>query len=253
MSGIEVLPIPGLGEVAQGDPLGGELARAAFAAGHPLGSEDILVVSHKVVSKQEGRTVRLGDVAAGARATELARSLGKDPRMVELILGESESVIRAERGVLIVETLSGWICANAGVDLSNATGDDTAVLLPQDADASARRLREEIQAEAGARPAVVVADSFGRPWRAGQTDIAIGCTGLHPLDDWTDRTDAHGRPLTATVVAVADEVASAADLARDKDAGVPAAVVRGLGRYVTEDDGPGAAPLRRAAAEDLFR
>jgi len=249
---MEVITVPGVGEVAEGDPLGELLALAASRAGIGLAGEDIVVVSHKVVSKREGRSRRLTAVQPGARAEELARELGKDARLVELILGESRSLIRARGGVLIVETRQGWICANAGIDSSNVPEDDTVVLLPEDADASARQLRAELGGPDGP-PAVVIADSFGRPWRVGQTDVAIGCAGLAPLDDWIGRPDASGRPLEATVVAVADEVAAAADLVRDKDAGEPAAIVRGLGRYVTHDDGPGAGPLRRAESEDLFR
>lgn len=213
----------------------------------------MLVVSQKVVSKAEGRVRRLADVQPTDRARKLADLLGKDPALVQLVLDESRSLIRAERGALIVETRQGWICANAGIDASNVPGGDRVTLLPADPDASARRLRAEILQTAGVAPAVVVADSFGRPWRLGQADVAIGCAGLAPLDDWRGRRDRVGRELAATVVALADEVAAAADLARDKAAGFPAAIVRGLERHVTEDDGPGAAALRRPEANDLFR
>jgi len=247
---IEVVAVAGVVEIAAGEDLGAALAATAPGA---IGGEDVVVVSHKVVSKAEGRIRRLGDVAPGAEAVELAKGLDKDPRLVQLVLDESERVVRAERGVLIAETRMGWICANAGIDASNVPGEDAVALLPEDADASARRIRAQLQAAAGCSPAVIVADSFGRPWRVGQVDVAIGCAGLSPLDDWRGRVDAHGRGLTATVVAVADEVAAAADLVRAKDARVPAAIVSGLGRHVTSEDGPGAAPLRRALAEDLFR
>lgn len=213
----------------------------------------MLVVSQKVVSKAEGRVRRLADVQPTDRARKLADLLGKDPALVQLVLDESRSLIRAERGALIVETRQGWICANAGIDASNVPGEDRVTLLPADPDASARRIRAEILQTAGVAPAVVVADSFGRPWRLGQADVAIGCAGLAPLDDWRGRRDRVGRELAATVVALADEVAAAADLARDKAAGFPAAIVRGLERHVTEDDGPGAAALRRPEANDLFR
>ena len=252
MSRLEVIALAGLGEITPGEPLGTLLARAAAEAGGELSDDDVLVVSHKAVSKQEGRVRSLADVAPGPRAKKLADQVGKDPRLVELILAESRSVIRSDR-VLIVETHSGWICANAGIDSSNVPERDSVVLLPEDADASARRLRDEVRSAAGVAPAVVIADSFGRPWRVGQTDVAIGCAGLAPLEDWIGRSDAVGRVLEATIVAVADEVAAAADLVRAKDAGAPAALVRGLGRHVTAGDGPGAAPLRRAEAEDLFR
>jgi coenzyme F420-0:L-glutamate ligase / coenzyme F420-1:gamma-L-glutamate ligase len=160
--------------------------------------------------------------------------------------------VRAARGVLVCETRHGLVCANAGVDRSNA-GDGRAVLLPLDPDASARRLRAALGERLGVRPAVVIADSFGRPWRIGQTDVAIGAAGLVVLDDWRGRADAHGRALEVTAIAAADAIAAAADLARAKDSGEPAVLVRGLGRLVTEDDGPGAAALRRPPAEDLFR
>ena len=246
---MEVLAVTGVGEVAEGDRLGALLATAAPS----LEDRDVVVVSHKVVSKAEGRLRSLSDVEPTERATGLAGALDKDPRFVQLVLDESRSVIRAERGVLIVETREGWICANAGIDTSNVRGHETVVLLPEDADASAQRIRREISEESGVSPAVVVADSFGRAWRVGQVDIAIGCAGLEPLDDWRGREDAVGRELEATVVAVADEVAAAADLVRAKDGDVPAAIVRGLDAYVTAEDGPGAGPLRRAESEDLFR
>ena len=245
---IVVKPVEGLPEIETGAPLAAMLA----AAGEPRDGE-ILVVSQKAVSKAEGRIRDLSVVTPGDRAVELARRVDKDPRLVEVILGEAASVIRAERGVLIVETRSGLICANGGIDSSNAPGEHTVVLLPEDPDESARRLRAEVRRASGHSPAVVIADSFGRPWRIGQTDVAIGCAGLAPLDDWRGRRDRGGRELAATVVAIADEVAAAAALARDKASGEPAAIVAGLSRHVTDDDGPGAAALLRDAASDLFR
>lgn len=250
---LEILSLQGLPEVRAGDRLGELIAGAAADAGLALASADVVVVSQKVVSKAEGRVRLLADVDPGGRARTLAAELDKDPRLVELILAETRRVVRAERGVLIVETVQGWICANAGIDASNVPGDEAVTLLPVDADASARRLREEIEAAAAARPAVLVADSFGRPWRLGQADVAIGCAGLRPLDDWRGRSDREGRELAATAVAVADQLAAAADLARDKTSGAPAMVVRGAERWVTDGDGTGAASLRRAEAEDLFR
>lgn len=210
------------------------------------------MVSQKAVSKAEGRIVALAGVEPGAEARELARRLDKDPALVELVLRESESVVRAERGVLITRTRTGLVCANAGVDSSNLSAAGTVSLLPEDPDASARRLREEIAAASGTRPAVIVADSFGRPWRLGQTDVAIGCAGLTPLDDWRGRRDRAGIELAATEIAIADEIAAAADLARDKASGAPAVLVRGLGDHLTPQDGPGAAALRRPSADDLF-
>jgi len=209
----------------------------------------VLVVAQKAVSKVEGRTRALAAVEPSARAVELARPWGKDARLVQVVLDESARVLRAERGVLICETHHGFVCANAGVDLSNAPGRDVAVLLPEDPDASARALRAALPA----RPGVIVADSFGRPWRLGQADVAIGAAGVRVLDDWRGRPDATGRELTVTEPATGDAIAAAADLARAKDSGEPAVVVRGLAHLVTDADGPGAAALRRPEAEDLFR
>jgi coenzyme F420-0:L-glutamate ligase / coenzyme F420-1:gamma-L-glutamate ligase len=172
--------------------------------------------------------------------------------MIELVLAESERIVRAERGILITETRGGWVCANAGIDSSNLDEGQVS-LLPVDGDASARRIRGEIAGASQAHPAVVIADSFGRAWRIGQADVAIGCAGLDPVADWRGRRDQRGRELSATVIAVADQLASAADLARDKDAGAPGAIVSGLGDLVTPEDGPGAAAVQRPAGEDLFR
>jgi len=212
----------------------------------------VIVVASKVVSKAEGRTVALAEVTPGEEALRIAAQ-GKDPRLVQVVLDESAEVLRAERGVLIVETHHGFVCANAGIDLSNVPGEDVALLLPEDPDRSARDLRARIEAARGVRPAVLVTDSFGRAWRVGQVDVAIGAAGLITVDDWRGRSDAHGRELRATVAAVGDAIAGAADLARSKDASEPAVLVRGLERFVTPDDGPGAAQLRRARPDDLFR
>jgi coenzyme F420-0:L-glutamate ligase/coenzyme F420-1:gamma-L-glutamate ligase len=247
LSPIAVLPVEGLPEIGPGDALG-----QMIAAGAGLADGDIVVIAQKVVSKAEGRRRSLGDVEPGPRAIELGAALDKDPRLVELILGESERIVRSER-VLIVETRSGLICANAGIDSSNVGGDEEVLLLPADPDASARRLRAEIGAASGRRVGVVVSDSFGRPWRVGQTEVAIGCAGIGPIDEWRGRADRDGRELAATEIAVADQLAAAADLVRDKAAGIPAAVVRGRADLVTEEDGPGAKALQRAREEDLFR
>jgi coenzyme F420-0:L-glutamate ligase/coenzyme F420-1:gamma-L-glutamate ligase len=223
------------------------------AAKAELAGGDVVVVSQKIVSKAEGRIRRLSSVLPGSEARRLAAVLGREPALVELILEESSEVLRAERGVLIVETRHGFVCANAGIDSSNLPEDDTVCLLPEDPDASARRIREEIRAATGAAVAVIVSDSFGRAWRLGQAEVAIGCAGIAPLDDWRGRRDAGGRELEATLIAVADEAAAVADLVRDKASRVPATIVRGLDRHVTEDDGPGAVALRRPRDEDLFR
>jgi coenzyme F420-0:L-glutamate ligase/coenzyme F420-1:gamma-L-glutamate ligase len=244
--------LPGVPEVRAGDDLGALLAEAAQRGG--LRAGDILCVAHKIVSKAEGRLRRLDAIEPGPRAVELAAQAGKDPRQVQAVLDEAVEVLRAERGVLICATRHGFVCANAGVDASNAGAEGVVVLLPEDPDASARTLRAALRARTGVAPAVVITDSFGRAWRLGQAEVAIGVAGLAPTDDWRGRRDADGRELTATVIAVADEAAAVADLARGgKDARVPAALVRGLGAHVTADDGPGAAALVRPAAEDLFR
>jgi coenzyme F420-0:L-glutamate ligase / coenzyme F420-1:gamma-L-glutamate ligase len=248
MSELRLIGITGMPELAEGMAVGDEIAARAA----PLDG-DVVVVSQKIVSKAEGRVRALADVEPSEKARRLAAELDKAPALVELILAESREVLRAERGVLITETRHGLVCANAGIDRSNLPEAGTVALLPEDPDASARRIRAEIRATANVSPAVIVADSFGRAWRLGQAEVAIGCAGLTPLDDWRGRTDAHGRELEATLIAIADEAAAAADLVRDKASGIPAAIVRGLDRYVSAEDGPGAAALRRPASEDLFR
>ncbi len=216
-----------------------------LGTGHEPG--DVLCIAHKVVSKAEGRVRALADIEPSERAVQLAAGHGKDPRAVQAVLEESAEVLRADRGVIICRTHHGYVCANAGVDVSNAA-EGTVVLLPEDPDASARALRAALPG----RPAVVITDSFGRAWRIGQTDVAIGAAGLLPLDDWRGRADSRGRRLNATAIGVADAVAGAADLVRTKDSGEAAVLVRGLQRFVTADDGPGAAMLRRPVDEDLF-
>jgi coenzyme F420-0:L-glutamate ligase/coenzyme F420-1:gamma-L-glutamate ligase len=222
------------------------------AAPSDLSDDHILVIAHKVVSKAEGRVRRLSDVEPGERASELAAAHDRDARLVQIVLDESAELLRAERGVLVCETRHGFVCANAGVDVSNAL-DDEAVLLPLDPDRSARMLRARIAAALGVRPGVLITDTYGRAWRLGQTDVAIGAAGVAVLDDWRGRADAHGRELRATQIAVGDALAGAAEIARGKDALQPVVVASGLARVVTLDDGPGAAPLRRPRAEDLFR
>jgi coenzyme F420-0:L-glutamate ligase/coenzyme F420-1:gamma-L-glutamate ligase len=248
MRKVEAMGVEGLPEVEEGARLGELIAARA-----ELRDGDLLVIAQKAVSKAEGRVVPLSSAIPGAEARRLAAVLGKEPALVQLILNESKEVLRAERNVLITETHHGFVCANAGIDTSNLPEDDTVCLLPEDPDASARRIRSEIRASTGVTPAVIVADSFGRAWRLGQVEVAIGCAGLTPLDDWRGREDAHGQKLEATMIGVADEAAAAADLARSKDSRVPAVIVRGLDRFVTSGDGPGAASLRRPPQEDLFR
>jgi len=245
---LRVIPVAGLPEFADGMRIGEEVAARA-----ELVDGDLVVVSQKVVSKVEGRVRRLSSVIPGGKARRLAATLGKEPAMVELILAESREVLRAERGVLIVETPHGFVCANAGIDSSNLPEPETVSLLPEDPDASARRIRSEIRGATERAIATIVSDSFGRAWRLGQAEVAIGCAGIAPLDDWRGRTDAGGRELEATLIAIADQAAGAADLVRDKASRDPVAIVRGLARHVTPEDGPGAASLRRPPDRDLFR
>ena len=267
MSQLWAIGVEGLPEIEERAPLGELIAaRAEIEPG------DVLVIAQKIVSKAEGRLRSLSSVIPSAEARKLAAVLGKEPALVQLILDESKEVLRAERNVLITETHHGFVCANAGIDSSNLPDEDTVCLLPEDPDASARRIRHEIVGEGSGvgvsgqkrgvsgdphpRPlviGVVISDSFGRAWRLGQSEVAIGCAGLQPIDDWGGRTDAHGRELEATLIAVADEAAAAADLVRGKDSRVPAVLIRGLDRFVTPEDGFGAAALRRPRDADLFR
>jgi coenzyme F420-0:L-glutamate ligase / coenzyme F420-1:gamma-L-glutamate ligase len=239
--------LPGMPEVGAGDDLAALLAGAAARlpdAG--LRSDDVLAVSHKVVAKAEGRVRRLADIVPSERARGLAAEHAKDARLVELILAESVELVRADAGRLIARTSHGFVCANAGVDQSNSGGEELAVLLPTDPDGSARALRARLGC------AVVITDSFGRAWRIGQAEVAIGCAGLAPLQDWRGRPDSQGRELHATQIAIADEAAGAADLVRGKDTREPAVRLRGLERYVLATDGPGAAALLREREHDLF-
>ncbi len=218
------------------------------------------MIAHKAVSKAEGAAVALADVQPGQRARELAAdsagegaSPARDPRAIQVVLDESTEVLRAERGVLVCRTRHGFVCANAGVDASNAPNQETLVLLPRDPDASARRIRARLRELTGCAPAMLITDSFGRAWRHGQLDVAVGLAGMHPLEDWRGRTDASGLELRATWLAVADCAAAAADLARAKDSREPVVIVEGLERFLLDGDGPGAAALVRPLEEDLFR
>jgi coenzyme F420-0:L-glutamate ligase/coenzyme F420-1:gamma-L-glutamate ligase len=244
--------LTGLEEIVPGTDLAASIA-AALGGDTELTDGDVLVIAHKIVSKAEGRMRALGEVTVGEQAASLARELGKDPRHVQIVLEESSAVLRAAHGVIVCITRHGFVCANAGVDASNVAGDDNVVLLPRDPDASARSLRRRLCELTGAAPAIVITDSFGRAWRRGQADIAIGCAGLLPLEDWRGRRDAHGRELRATSIAIADELAAAADLARTKDGRQPVVLIRGADRHVRPDDGPGAVAMIRPESEDLFR
>jgi coenzyme F420-0:L-glutamate ligase/coenzyme F420-1:gamma-L-glutamate ligase len=250
---VTLTALPGIPIVEPGDDLVPVILDALERAQLRLHDGDVLVVAHKIVSKSEGRLRALADVEPGPRALELAEQLGKDPRQVQVVLDGSREVLRASHGVLICVTQHGFVCANAGVDASNVAQADTVVMLPEDPDASARALRDGIRALTGAAPAVLITDSFGRAWRHGQCDVTIGCAGLAPLEDWRGLTDTSGREMRATWIAVADQLASAADLARSKDGSQPVVLVRGAERHVTAEDGPGAQVLIRPETEDLFR
>ena len=247
-------PLP---EVCAGDDLAALIAAAL--SGERLPDGHVVVIAHKVVSKAEGALVALADVRPSERARQLAARAAaeggpqdRDPRAVQVVLDQSAEILRAERGVLICRTRHGFVCANAGVDASNAPP-DTLVLLPRDPDSSARRIRARLGELTGSTPAVLITDSFGRAWRHGQLDVAIGLAGLQPLDDWRGRTDASGLELRATWLALADAAAAAAEFARAKDSREPVVILDGLERFVTEEDGPGAAALVRPREEDLFR
>lgn len=252
--GLTLTALPGIPEIAPGANLGAVLAEAVERAGCTLEAGDVLVVAQKVVSKAEGRTVLLSEVEPSGRAIELARDVEKDPRLVELMLRESKEVLRAKPGVLIVEHRLGFVMASAGIDQSNVPGaeeEEAALLLPADPDASARRLRDQLQAAAGVEVAVVINDSFGRAWRNGVTGIAIGVAGIAPLVDLRGLPDREGRALRVTQVAVADELAAAASLLMGQaDEGYPAVLARGFPYEAREGE---IAELIRPRAEDLFR
>jgi coenzyme F420-0:L-glutamate ligase / coenzyme F420-1:gamma-L-glutamate ligase len=259
MHGLRARSIAGLPPIGAGDDLAA-LLLAALPQEEPRGDQ-LLAIAQKAVSKAEGAVVRLADVVPSARALQLAAAgataagaheLLKDPRAVQVVLDESAELLRAERGILICRTRHGFVCANAGVDASNAPQPDSLVLLPRDPDASARRIRARLRELCGRAPAVLISDSFGRAWRHGQLDVAVGLAGMRALDDWRGRTDATGRQLSATWLAVADAAAATADLVRGKDSGEPAAIIDGLQRHITAEDGPGAVALLRRREEDLF-
>jgi coenzyme F420-0:L-glutamate ligase/coenzyme F420-1:gamma-L-glutamate ligase len=250
---VAVIPVPGLPMVQPGDDLAGQIGDAIDGARVGVKAHDVVVVCQKVVSKAEGAVVALADVEASAFAEQLAArtTMGKDPRAYEVVLREAARIVRNDRGHLIVETRHGWICANAGVDESNGLGPGVLTLLPRDADASAEGLRARLVERFGVELAVVITDTFGRPWREGLVEVAIGCAGMDPLLDLRGRADLHGKELHHTVVALADEVAAAAGLVMEKDSGVAVAIVRG----VAYQPGPGGAAARlvRKPELDLFR
>ncbi len=242
---MRVLPVEGIPEVRPGDDLAALVAEAA-----DVRADDIVVVTHKIVSKAEGRLVDLRTVEPSALAKAFAARHGKDPRQIEVVLRESRRIVRMDRGLIISETHHGFVCANAGVDASNVPGDEVVCLLPVDPDASSARLRERLAQRAGSDLAVIVSDSFGRPWRDGITNVAIGVAGMRSLVDYRGETDPHGFPLEASVLAVADELAAAAELVMGKTAGIPIAIVRG---YPYERAAGTGRALIMPPERDLFR
>lgn len=248
MRSVQISGIPGIREVQPGDDLAALLIEAVRAAKLKIAPGDIFVVAQKVVSKAEGRIVRLETVTPSPMAQRWAKEHGKDPRVVEVVLQESRRVVRMDRGILITETPHGFVCANSGVDSSNAPA-GTVVLLPINPDRSAAMLRERLEAAFGAGLGVIISDSFGRPWREGITNVALGVAGVKALLDCRGQKDAFGRTLQATVIAVADELAGAAELVMGKSRQVPVAVVQGL---APGGQGSGSQLVRRQEL-DLFR
>lgn len=246
---IRVAPVAGMKRVEKGDHLGGVIAEALRKRRLELLDDDIIVVTQKIVSKSEGRLVRLAAVKPGNKAIKLARELRKDPRVVELVLHEAKRIVRKGHGVLITETRHGFVCANSGIDLSNVD-EGFAALLPIDPDASARRIRKSMEKATSKRLAVIVSDTFGRPWREGQTDLAIGCSGISPTERLAGRKDPYGYVLKVTQPAVVDELAAAAELVMKKLALVPVAVVRGV-KYRRSESG--VRSMVRESSLDLFR
>jgi coenzyme F420-0:L-glutamate ligase / coenzyme F420-1:gamma-L-glutamate ligase len=244
--------IPDLPEIRKGHNLSTFIAQAARRAQIPFEHGDILVVAQKIISKAEGRVVSLSKFKPSARALTLAKTLGKDPRFVEAVLRESRRILRSER-VLIVETHHGFVCANAGVDHSNVPANDSVSLLPKNPDRSSRRLAAMLRKRTGKRLAVIISDTFGRPWRLGLINVAIGASGVPALLDLRGTRDRNHRLLRATTLAVADELASAAGLLMQKTAGTPVVVIRGYRYRLTKSRAATAASIIRPAHEDLFR
>ncbi|MCI0821776.1 MAG: coenzyme F420-0:L-glutamate ligase [Chloroflexi bacterium] len=250
-STVTLIPIEGMPEITPGDDVGALIVAAVARQRTTLQDGDVLVVTQKVISKAEGRIVDLRTITPSARAADFARRWEKDARVVEVALAEAVRVVRMENGVLITETRHGFVCANSGVDGSNvgSASGDIVTLLPEDPDASARRIRDRVREE-GAEVAVIVSDTFGRPWREGAGNVAIGVAGIEPLWDYRGQQDTDGRELHSTVIAVADELAAAAELVTNKLDRVPAAIVRG---YAYTPGESGIAPMIRERAKDLFR
>ena len=248
---IRAIGIEGLPEVRAGDDLAAQIMDACAAQGTPIADGDILVVTQKIVSKAEGRVLTIDDVEASPLAVAITEGHRRDPRHTEMILRESRRIVRMDRGVIISETYHGYICANAGIDASNIPGDNAICLLPVDPDASARRIRDAVRQRLGVDAAVLVSDTFGRPWRNGAVNVSIGVAGFNPVVSYVGESDPHGNELHTTTIAVADELAAAAELVTGKLLGVPVAIIKGY-PYERMDDADSRA-IVRDADKDLFR
>ncbi len=248
---IRVIGIEGMPEAQPGDDLAGQIMDSANRQDTPVESGDILVVTQKIVSKAEGRVVSIDSVEASSLALSITEGHRRDPRHTELILRESRRIVRMDRGVIISETYHGFNCANAGIDASNIPGDGTVALLPLDPDASARGIRQAIKERAGAEVAVIISDTFGRPWRSAAVNVAIGVAGFNPLLSYVGQEDSHGNMMYTTVIAVADELAATAELVTGKVLGIPVAIIRGY-PYESMEDASNQA-LIRDPDKDLFR
>ena len=247
---LSLTALENLPEFQPGDDVAQEILTAASREGLSWKDHAVVVIAQKVVSKTEGQTVDLRTIEPSDRARRFAEEYDKDPRLVELVLQQSRRIVRMERGVIISETYHGFVCANAGVDRSNIPGERMATLLPENPDASAQKIREKLTAATGVDCAVIISDSFGRPWRVGQVDVAIGVAGIAPLEDYCGRVDRHGKELNTTCIAVADELTAAAGLLMLKDAGRPVVVVEG---FTGSESSGRAADLMRVPGKDMFR
>ena len=249
---VRIVPLTGLPEIEPGNDLVHLIAAAVLRSGLTIEAGDIFVVTQKIVSKAEDRLIDLATVTASPQAEEWARAWKKDARVIELVLREAARIIRMERGVIVTETRHGLVCANAGVDTSNIRR-GWAALLPTDPDRSARRLAAGLHTALGTPVGVVISDTFGRPWREGQTNVAIGVSGLSPIRDYRGQIDSHGQQLVTSAIGVADELAAAAELVMGKTLGIPVAVVSGTRLEPERGDEGGAAALLRRREDDLFR
>jgi len=248
---VRVIGIEGMPEFTEGDDLAGPMMDAAEAQGTPIEVGDVLVVTQKIISKVEGKVVNINDVVASPLAITITEGHRRDPRHTELILQEAKRIVRMDRGVIIAETKHGFYCANAGIDASNIPGNDTVALLPDDSDASARGIRQAVKDRLSIDVAVIVSDTFGRPWRNGAADVAIGIAGMDPIHSYVGQEDSHGHEMFTTEIAVADELAAAGELVGGKVAGVPVSIVRGY-PYIPMEDAS-IQRILRGSERDLFR